>query len=196
MGVLKNVSNGGGFITMEGHDCYFTNNSSVENLICNITMTKRMNEQLEKLITYGGLGIETYLGVPMMVRDICNVCGHFGKALEDRDSMYHEVFCLEDEEMRLLHYNILLLWGIGMELCDVYFKRGFQVVFALHEEWGHKFHYHFAVSMVNANNGSIWKNDLATLKVREQKFNDVLGKHIAVMGNATVPITFDSLGDH
>lgn len=190
MGVLKNVSNGGGFITMEGHDCYFTNNNSVENLICNITMTKRMNERPEILIAYGGQGVECYLGALMMAQGICGIRERFGKALDDRDSIYHEVFCLENEEVGHLDYDVSVLWKMGMELCDVYFRRGFQVVFALHEEWGGRFHYHFAVSMVNFNDGSAWNSDLAALKVREKKFNGILREYIAEIENVVIPITF------
>ena len=91
-----------------------------------------------------------------------------------------------------MHYSVPTLWDVGMELCNVYFKQGFQAVFALHEEWGCKFHYHFAVSRVNAKDGSIWENGLDALKVREQKFNGILLEYIEAMKDVTIPIAFDS----
>lgn len=192
MGVLRNVSNGDGFITMEGHDSYFTNHNAVENLICNITMTRRMNEQPERLIVYGGKGINILSGVPMMIQGICGTYSRYGKAFDDRDSIYHEVFCLKNEEVELLRYSVPTLWDVGMELCNVYFRQGFPVVFALHEEWGCKFHYHFAVSMINVKDGSIWDSSSDTLKIREQKFNDILHEYIEAMTDVIIPITFDS----
>lgn len=192
MGVLKNVSNSNGLITTEGHDSYFTNRNSVENLICNITMTKRVNEQPERLIVYGGKVIDILSGVPMMVHEICGLYGCYGEALDSRDNIYHEVFCLEDKEVELLHYSVPAFWDVGMELYNVYFRRGFPAVFALHEEWGCKFHYHFAVSMVNDKDGSVWMDSLDTLTVRERRFNDILHEYIEAMMNVIVPVTFDS----
>lgn len=64
------------------------------------------------------------------------------------------------------------------ECSSLYFRDGFQVVYAIHYEAGGQVHIHFAVSTINFRTGAKWHSSMVDLSGRQECFNAILPKNI------------------
>lgn len=168
----------------------YSNHDAVEKLVRYITRSREHEIKAESLITYGGAGVAYYLSPGDMIQQITYVQRAFRIDSRCGRRMYHEVFNLYDSEVERLNFNSDYLWKIGMECCQIYFQKGFQVVFAVHWEPQKRYHIHFAVSAINYSSGLKWHTSLPEIKVREQIFNQVLLKYQHLYGARIAPIFF------
>lgn len=104
--------------------------------------------------------------------------------------MYHEVLNLKDCELERLGNDPEILWKVGMECCQVYYRMGHQAVFAVHWEPEKRCHIHFAVNSINFVDGRKWHSSLPEIKQREAIFNEILRKYQIMATGAIEPLEF------
>ncbi len=159
----------------------YSNAKAVENVIRYITRSRINETRRQDLISYGGLGINCF-GRPeeiinqfLYVQHVYNIEARKGRRL------YHEVFLLSDEEYCRLCQDMDQVNALAIELCNVYYQMGHQVVYAIHYEENKHLHIHFVFNSINVVTGKKWheyKHDVAR---RERLFNEILMNHKCII---------------
>ena len=157
----------------------YSNPDAVENVIRYITRTRQDEQKMNDIVAYGGAGVGYYLSVEDIIQQFQYVQKTYNIASRGGRRIYHEVFNLFDEEMDAIKYDLNVLWKIGMECCQEYFKMGHQAIFAVHCERGKRFHFHFVVNAINFLTGMKWHSYFYDLGCREYVFARILYKHMA-----------------
>lgn len=168
----------------------YTNPKAVEYLIRYITRTRYNEGRGGDLVTSGAVGAVNYLSVGDTIRQFLYVQNAYGINSRKGRRMYHEVFNLRSDETNPLENYPGHFWEIGMECCQVYYRMGFQSVFALHWEEGGRYHFHFAVNSINYMDGHKWHTSLNEIKQREGVFNQIVEKHLRMVSGRMSPIYF------
>lgn len=168
----------------------YSNLNAVRNLIRYITRTRENEDRKKDLIAYGAVGAGYDFHPDTIIKQFLFVQNGYAINSRGGKRMYHEVFNLYDCEAAELNYDRMQLFLLGMKCSQIYFKMGFQTVFAVHWEEGKHYHIHFAVNSINFTNGLKWHTSLEEIKQREDVFNHILfNQQINLKGSAS-PIIF------
>ena len=168
----------------------YTNTDAVENLIHYVTRTRENEGRGGDLITYGAAGADYFHSGDGIIQQFRYVQYIYGINSRGGRRMYHEVLNLKDCELERLGNDPEILWKVGMECCQVYYRMGHQAVFAVHWEPEKRCHIHFAVNSINFANGLKWHTSIAEIKEREMIFNEILRRYQIMVTGATVPLIF------
>ncbi len=168
----------------------YSNLNAVRNLIRYITRTRENEDRKKDLIAYGAVGAGYDFHPNTIIQQFLFVQNGYAINSRGGKRMYHEVFNLYDCEVEDLNYDPMQLFELGRECGQIYFKMGFQVVFAIHKEEGKHYHIHFAVNSINFINGLKWHTSFEEIKQREDVFNHILIKRQIALKGAVSPIIF------
>lgn len=154
----------------------YVNEDAVENVIHYITRSRVNEGRREELMGYGGAGVGIYLLPDQIIGQFLYIQKVHGIDARKRRRVYHEVFGLQDSEFAELNCDMDVLHRFARECCQVYYQRGYQVVYAIHWEPfnGKKMHIHFAVNTISFRDGKKWHTSKVDLRERERLFNGVL----------------------
>lgn len=152
----------------------YTNNNAVSNVIQYVTRTGKRADRADELHGYGGCGIGIYDNPDDIIRQFLCVQNCYGIKNRGGRRMFHEIFCLNDEEFRRIGCSVNILNQIAMECAKIYFNLGYQVVYAIHHEVEKKWHIHFAVNSISFLTGEKWHTGMRESTGREQCFNEIL----------------------
>lgn len=152
----------------------YTNSNAVSNVIYYVTRTGKRADRADELQGYGGCGIGIYDNSEDIIQQFLCVQNCYGIKNRGGRRMYHEVFCLDDEEFNGIGCSVTILNQIAMECAKIYFDLGHQVVYAIHHEIEKKWHIHFAVNSINFLNGKKWHTGMRESTGRERRFNEIL----------------------
>lgn len=152
----------------------YSNKNAVENVIRYVTRSRPNEDRADSLISYGGSGVRCY-GTPeeminqfLYVQYVYNIDRRGGRRL------YHEVFNLTDEDFKRLCFDLNQVNIFAQTICNVYYKMGHQVVYAIHYEPEEHLHIHFVVNTINFRTGRKWHEYKASTACREMLFNEIL----------------------
>ncbi len=173
----------------------YSNLDAVSNVIHYVTRTRYDEDRADELLGYGAAGAGYYLSADDIIQQFLFVQNVFHINQRGGKRMYHEVYNLLDEEVERLEYNPAELWYLGMECCQVYYQMGFQVVFAIHFDYGKRYHIHFAVNSINFITGLKWHTSLPEIKQREAVFNQILGERQRLVSEHRSAIIFFDEGE-
>lgn len=161
-------------IAMKGK---YENSQVIENVVRYITRTRSSERRGDELLAYGSHGVADYLSVEVMIRQMKAVQEFYRIEQRKGRRMYHEVFSLTNEEVsRIRDFPTLIQFA--NECSSLYYRNGFQVVFAIHYEAGGQVHIHFAVSTINFRTGAKWHSSMVDLSGRQECFNAILQKYL------------------
>lgn len=157
----------------------YTNKNAVKFVIDDITRN-RENEKYEyQLLGYGGLGVNQFLPVEDMIATFCYVQQAYDIDNRGGRRIYHEVFWFFPDELVMLDRNVELMWQFAYEISlEFFYKKGFQVVFAIHYDMQGKYHIHLAVNTVNYITGKKLQTFKKDIKEREASCNVILKKYL------------------
>lgn len=168
----------------------YSNLDAVKKLIRYITRTRESEDREKDLIAYGAAGAGYDFHPDIIIKQFLYVQNEYAINSRGGRRMYHEVFNLYDFEAADLNYDRMQLFCLGMECSKIYFKMGFQAIFAVHWERGKHYHIHFAVNSINFTNGLKWHTSLEEIKQREDLFNQILFRQQITLKGAVSPIIF------
>lgn len=161
-------------VNCAGHNRY-ANPEAPERVVKYITRKNGM--PAKDLLAWGGIGVAEYLGVDMIVNQICDVQklhkrkGNFGRYID------HEVYSLSSEEEMSVCENCLDIDRIARKMAyDFYESDNCQVVYGVHrpdKEEKH-LHIHFAINTVNYKTGKKRRENKRQTKEREKRFQKII----------------------
>lgn len=131
----------------------YSNPDAVRNLIRYITRTRENESRAQDLLAYGAVGAGYYLHPDDIIQQFLYVQNAHGINSRGGKRMHHEVFNLYDSEAMELGNDPYQLWLVGMKCCEVYYRMGFQAVFAVHWQQDKRYHFHFAINNISFVNG-------------------------------------------
>lgn len=174
------------------HKKNYTNKQAVKFVIDDITRNRENEKYAYQLLGYGALGANQFLSVEDMIATFCYVQQAYDIDSRRGRRMYHEVFWFFPEELLMLNWNVELMWNYAYEIAkEFWYKKGHQVIFAIHYDMQGKYHIHFAVNTINYLTGGklgTYKKDLAE---REAACNVILQKYLyQVQPTVTEPLYF------
>lgn len=157
----------------------YTNRNAVKFVLDDITRN-RANEKYEyQLLGYGALGVNHFLIVEDMIKTFNYVQQAYDIEQRGGRRIYHEVFWFSEEELALMNGDIQQMWNFAYEVSrEFFYKRGHQVIFAIHYDFQGKFHVHFAVNTVNYITGLKLQTFKKDIKEREECCNVILEKYL------------------
>lgn len=147
---------------------YYKNEDAIEKVIRYITRTRPMEDRSGELISCGGSGVTFRYGVEFVIRQMQTTQDFY--RIDDRGGrrLGHEVFCFDDEDFELvLDSDYRAVERIAQEVCDYYFRKGFEAVFANHFDEAKHMHTHIAYNYVSYIDGHKYRS------LRE----DIIEKH-------------------
>lgn len=157
----------------------YNNKNAVKFVIDDITRNRENEKYAHQLLGYGAIGVNQFLSVEDMIATFCYVQQAYDIDSRRGRRMYHEVFWLSQEELQGMNWNIELMWNYAYEIAmEFWYKRGHQVIFAIHYDMQGKYHIHFAVNTINYLTGAklgTYKKDFAE---REIACNAILQKYL------------------
>ncbi|MGL5436932.1 MAG: relaxase/mobilization nuclease domain-containing protein [Lachnospiraceae bacterium] len=155
----------------------YTNQDAVDKVLHYISRTRDQDENQDEVLATGGAGVNYYSGTPTMINQFSYV-QHVNR-IEQRKGrrMYHEIFQISMEEFYILGGTGQSIDCLASALCQYYFAKGHQVVFAVHAGRQGDIHIHFAVNTINFINGKKWHDSKLNLKERESYFNSVIASY-------------------
>ena len=170
----------------------YSNKNAVKFVIDDITRNRENEKYTHQLLGYGALGANQFLSVEDMIATFSYVQQAYDIDSRRGRRMYHEVYWFFSEELQLLNWNVELMWQYAYEIAmEFWYKRGHQVIFAIHYDMQGKYHIHFAVNTINYLTGAklgTYKKDFAE---REIACNEVLQKYLQqVKSTAIKPLYF------
>lgn len=171
----------------------FSNQKAVENLIRYVTRTRKDEMPGREWVLYDAVGAINVASVDDIIQQFLFVQHAYGIEKRGGRRMYHEVFNLMDEEVAELGFSLQRFWQLGMGCAQIYYGMGFQVVFAVHWEYGKHFHIHFAVNGISYINGHKWHTSLNEIHQREELFNRILYNCRAIPDGKTAAIYFQDV---
>lgn len=138
---------------------YYKNDDAIEKVIRYITRTRHWENRAEELISCGGSGVTFRYGVEDLICQM-QYTQDFYK-IEDRGGrrLGHEVFSFDDEDFKLiLDSDYRAVEQIAQEVCDYYFSKGFEAVYAIHYDDEKHVHFHVAYNYVSYMDGRKYKS--------------------------------------
>lgn len=172
----------------------YTNTNAVSNVIQYVTRTGKRADRADELQGYGGCGIGIYDDSDDIIQQFLYVQNCYGIKNRGGRRMYHEVFCLDDEEFNGIGCSVTILNQIAMECAKIYFNLGHQVVYAIHHDEQKKWHIHFAVNSINFLNGKKWHTSMRESTGRGQRFNEILS--YCICKRYSTPLYFGRYGSY
>ena len=150
----------------------FNSSRQVGNLIQYITRTREKEQHRDDLISYGARGVEINRGTEIAIRQMKQVQSVYQRRNGSSRLCYHEYYSLREEYDSLLDDDAMD--ELAYQLCDEYWKKGYQVVYAVHRKAGceHGRHIHFALNTVNVKDGKKWHDWFDTKRERNERFNE------------------------
>ena len=138
---------------------YYKNDDAIEKVIRYITRTRHMEDRIGELICCGGSGVSFNYGVDYIIhqmqttQDFYNINDRRGRRLG------HEVFSFSDEDFELvLDSDYRAVDHIAQEVCDYYFSKGFEAVYAVHYDEEKHVHIHVAYNYVSYLDGHKYRS--------------------------------------
>lgn len=151
---------------------YYKNDDAVEKVIRYITRTRFLEDRAGELICCGGSGITFRYGMEYIIHQMKQTQDLYN--IEDRGGrrLGHEVFSFSDEDFKLvLDSDYRAVEQIAQEVCDYYFSKGFEAVYAVHYDTEKHVHIHVAYNYVSYLDGH---------KYRSRR-EDIIEKHTAYL---------------
>lgn len=155
----------------------YTNIDAVENMIHYVTRSRTNEQRAGDLIGYGAVGVGYYLTPDDMIRQFLYVQNIYGIGRRRGKRMHHETFNLCDQDVLDLQLTPEELCEIGRECSQVFYRMGYQVVFAVHWEAEKGFHIHFAVNSISSINGHKFRTNQEEREKRTVIYNQILQNH-------------------
>lgn len=155
----------------------YTDLISIDNLIKYVTRTNGQSD--EDLISWGGLGVTEFLGIPEIINQFHLVQkmhtrqGNFGRYID------HELFTLSSEEIFRVCEKNIDLDKVAREMAyDFYNRDNCQVVYGVHCPPNGHIHFHFAINTVNYTNGKKRRENKKQTSERNLYFQKILDNEI------------------
>ena len=157
----------------------YTNRQAVKFVIDDITRN-RENEKYEyQLLGYGAVGVNHFLPVEDMIATFRYVQEAYNIENRGGRRIYHEVFWFNQDEVMRLNWDVGLMWQFAYEVAtEFFYKKGHQVIFAIHYDLNGKYHIHFAVNTINYLTGAKLHTFKTDIKEREVACNVILQKYL------------------
>lgn len=170
----------------------YCNKNAVKFVIDDITRNRENEKYGHQLLGYGALGVNHFLTVDEMISTFCYVQKAYDIDKRQGRRMYHEVFWFSADELEMLNWNVKMMWHYAYEIAmEFWYKRGHQVIFAIHYDLEGKYHIHFAVNTINYLTGAKLTTYKKDLSEREILCNEILQKYLKVVKPTTVePLHF------
>lgn len=156
------------------HRGNYTNVNAVENVIRYVTRTRINEDRAHELFSFGGAGVSLHLGVEVIISQFLYAQNIYQKGGRQ---LLHESFGLKDDDFAEINYDLRILDQIAKECCQIYFSKGFQVIYAVHDPDDDEKHIHFVVNGVSYRNGKKWHSSISEDNARECMFNEFLNKY-------------------
>lgn len=162
----------------------FRTPEEVGNLVYYITRTKEKNNRKD-LLECGYVGLPGGISVDDIISVILKTQYFYRGSGDIGPRVYHEIYWLSPEET--FYIRNCAKWRycisrLARETAEVYFRQGFQVVYAVHENGSgdsYKLHIHYAVNTVNFVTGKKFHtNFYEDQRRRENDMNQVLNEII------------------
>ena len=152
----------------------YSNKDAVDNVLHYVTRTRVDDDGKDIYFTYA-CGINYNAGVDRAIEqfkiteNIYNIDARGGRRI------FHEIFTLSPLEGSGAPCEVILeaLKYVAINACEEYFRRGFQVVSAIHDKdsFAPRLHIHFAINAINFIDGYKWKRCNADIKERQKMLN-------------------------
>lgn len=157
----------------------YINKNAVKFVIDDITRNRENEKYRYQLLGYGALGANQFLSVEEMITTFTYVQEAYNIEIRCGRRMYHEVFWFAPEELMELNWDIQRMWDFAYEVSmECFYKKGHQVIFAIHYDLRGKYHIHFAVNTINYLTGAKFRSYKGDLKEREIICNNILQKYL------------------
>lgn len=157
----------------------YSNKNAVKFVIDDITRNRENEKYGHQILGYGAIGANHFLTVEDMIAAFCYLQRAYDIDNRRGRRMYHEVFWFSPDEVMMLNWNVKLMWYYAYEIAmEFWYKRGHQVIFAIHYDMQGKYHIHFAINTINYLTGAklgTYKKDLSE---REALCNTILQKYL------------------
>lgn len=157
----------------------YTNRNAVKYVIDDITRNRKNEKYEYQLLGYGALGANHFLSVEDMIKTFNYIQQAYDIEQRGGRRIYHEVFWFSDEELILMNWDVQQMWNFAYEVSrEFFYKKGHQVIFAIHYDLRGKYHVHFAVNTVNYITGAKLQTFKKDMKEREGGCNVILKKYL------------------
>ena len=152
----------------------YSNKDAVDNVLHYVTRTRVDDDGKDIYFTYAcgtnyNDGIDRAIEQFKITENIYNIDARGGRRI------FHEIFTLSPLEGSDAPYEVILeaLKYVTINACEEYFRRGFQVVAAIHnkDSFAPRLHIHFAINAINFIDGYKWKTRRSDIKDREEVLN-------------------------
>lgn len=165
----------------------YANKNAVKFVIDDITRNRENEKYAYQLLGYGAIGANQFLSVEDIIATFCYVQQAYDIDKRRGRRMYHEVFWFSLEELKMLKWNVELMWQYAYDIAmEFWYKKGHQVIFSIHYDLQGQYHIHFAVNTINYLTGAklaTYKKDLAE---REIACNTILQKYLNLVKQTTI----------
>ena len=165
----------------------YENEDAVENVVRYITRTRPGENRKDELIAYGAMGVSAYAEPEIMIQQMKYVQNFYEIERKKGARIYHEFYRFDEREQSILGNNIVYLQQIALQCCNVYYERGYQVIYAVHYDREKRLHIHFCVNAVSFVNGNKWHEYMNGLSQRQALFNGIAKKYMNIIS----PIEFE-----
>lgn len=157
----------------------YTNRNAVKYVIDDITRNRKNEKYEYQLLGYGALGANHFLSVEDMIKTFNYIQQAYDIEQRGGRRIYHEVFWFSEEELILMNWDVQQMWNFAYEVSrEFFYKKGHQVIFAIHYDIRGKYHVHFAVNTVNYITGAKLQTFKKDMKEREGGCNVILKKYL------------------
>lgn len=157
----------------------YTNRNAVKYVIDDITRNRKNEKYEYQLLGYGALGANHFLSVEDMIKTFNYIQQAYDIEQRGGRRIYHEVFWFSEEELILMNWDVQQMWNFAYEVSrEFFYKKGHQVIFAIHYDLRGKYHVHFAVNTVNYITGAKLQTFKKDMKEREGGCNVILKKYL------------------
>lgn len=154
----------------------FDSYEECEKLIRYITRTRKIENKQGDVIAIGGRGVRLSLGISTAIKEFKQIQGMYESRRRGQYGRhcYHEIYSLNNEFFDRLDSDNLE--ELAFQLSQLYWKKGHQVIYAIHEPDGNDGHYHihFAVNAIRFRDGHKWHTTNRDRRMREEMFGDIV----------------------
>lgn len=150
----------------------YKNRRAMYYVIQYVTRTRKNETRKNELIAFGILGASSN---PQEAIDQFYIVQSRLKGSNVGKRVFHETLQLKKEEVNI--FESATLYQFALECAYFYFREGYQVCFAVHNDYEKGCHIHFVVNPVNFLTGMKFNNNYNKEKEREVLFNQILFKY-------------------
>ena len=172
----------------------YSNPDAVTKTINYITRnTKKLEGRKHELLGWGGLGVlinspECAINCIKVLQDNENINRRGGRRI------IHEFFCMSDDfgidagKYIAERLGINMLMQLAYECAEIYYRKGHQVVFAIHYDPGKKYHIHFVINSLSFINGLKFKEIYSHMSEIEYEMNMITAKYMKIASEMSIAV--------